>query len=463
MRRLFAQIFLWFAGALTLLLVVSYAVNNVWRTASPIKLVDRGPSSLYAALAVEAYERGGRGELDTALSRIEKLTGAKAYLVDRGGRELSGRTLPARVAEVARSVLREGAGERRFVGQKRFFARPTRGKGGARYVYVNVAPPQRGLLRVVLPEHAEKVLLVLAILLGALVCYLLARHLSAPISTLRRATQRLAEGDLSARVDTSARRRVAEIAELAHDFDRMAERVESLVGAQRELLQNVSHELRSPLARLRVALELARQRGGAGDEAKAAEALDRIERETERLDQLIGLLLTLSRLESRTETLARERVDIGALLREVVADARYELRGTRSIAIEVEHAKGADAEALVVRGAPSLLRSALENVVRNALRYTDDGTEVSVRVEDRGALHVCVRDHGPGVPEDELESIFAPFVRVSAARERDSGGAGLGLAVTRRAIEAHGGEVSARNARGGGLAVEIVLPRGALT
>lgn len=464
MRRLFVQIFVWFSLALTLLLLLSFTVNSIWRTASPIRLLDRGPSNFYAALGVEAYERGGRAELRTTLARIEQLTGAQAFIVDTQGRSLSGRAVPGEVAEATRSVLREGFGERRFHGSSRLFARPTHGKDGTRYVYVSVAPPQRGLLRVVLPRHAEWVLLALAILVGALVCYLLARHLSAPIGQLRLATHRLAEGDLSARVDPALRGRYTEISELAHDFDRMAERVESLVGAQRELLQNVSHELRSPLARLRLALELARQRGGVPPAAAGAKAsslgpaLDRIESETERLDQLIGELLTLSRLESGTQALAPEPIDLAAMLAEIAADARFE-DSERPIDLEIDQ-RCEGSRAPLVAGSPTLLRSAIENVVRNALRYAPPGQPVRLTLKDAddGSLRIRVRDQGPGVPDDELAQIFSPFVRTRAARARDGGGLGLGLAVAKRAIEAHGGTIGAQNASGGGLLVELSLP-----
>jgi len=302
--------------------------------------------------------------------------------------------------------------------------------------------------RVVLPRLAA-----LTVVVG-LFCFVLARHLSAPFAALRTATQRLAAGDLSARVGPEVARRRDEIGGLARDFDAMAQRLEQLVGAQRGLLRDVSHELRSPLARLEVALELARQRGG----EPAAEALDRIGRESRRLDELVGQLLSLARLESGAVEPEVAQVDIGRLLGDVVADARFEAEGNgRSVALFVE-------QPAVVRGAAELIRSALENVVRNAVVHAPPATEVAVALTVAPASGcgkaavIEVRDRGPGVPDEELDRLFEPFHRVSEARERSSGGVGLGLAITRRAVEWHGGTVTARNHPDGGLEVTIRLP-----
>jgi two-component system sensor histidine kinase CpxA len=302
--------------------------------------------------------------------------------------------------------------------------------------------------RIVLPRLAIVTLVV------GIFCFVLARHLSAPFGDLRTAAQLLAAGDLTARVGPPVARRRDEIGELARDFDAMAERLEQLVGAQRGLLRDVSHELRSPLARLEVALELARQRGGAG----AAEALERIGRESRRLDELVGQLLSLARLESRAVEPDRENIDLGRLLGEVVADARFEAETSgRTVALVV-------GQPATVAGATALLRSALENVVRNAIAHAPAGTGIDVSLAVTAAAGIgetaviTVRDRGPGVPEAELDRVFEPFHRVSEARERSSGGVGLGLAITRRAVEWHGGSVAATNHPDGGLEVTLRLP-----
>jgi len=244
----------------------------------------------------------------------------------------------------------------------------------------------------------------------------------------------------------------------------MATRVEALVSAQNRLLRDISHELRSPLARLSVALDLARKRAGAA----AAGDLDRIEREAKRLNELIGQLLTLSRRESDADRVWLEDVNLAALVRDVAADADFEAGGrNRSVAV-------AECDECETRGTESLLRSAVENVVRNAVFHTPEGTAVtiSLRCEQNGNEEsdggnrsgsrprqavIAVRDEGAGVPEDALKEIFRPFYSVDDSRTRETGGTGLGLAITERALRLHGGTVVATNVPGG-FVVELRLP-----
>ena len=288
----------------------------------------------------------------------------------------------------------------------------------------------------------------MALIVGVL-SFSLARYLSGPVGALRGATQRLRDGDLSARVGSPVDRRRDEIGELARDFDGMAERLEGLVGSQRRLLRDVSHELRSPLARLTVALQIARDRSG----PEAAGPLDRIEREAARLDELIGQLLLLERLEAGDRDADAIRFDLDGLVNDVVDDASFEASAAgREVAFE-------STDPCHLLGWPNLVRSALDNVIRNAIRHAPEGTVVDVVLcrEDAHSI-VTVRDRGPGVPEQQVESLFEPFTRVAEARERTSGGAGLGLAIARRAIEVHQGEVTARNHPEGGFEVAIRLP-----
>jgi two-component system sensor histidine kinase CpxA len=247
-------------------------------------------------------------------------------------------------------------------------------------------------------------------------------------------------------------RRRDELGELAQDFDFMAERVESLVSAQQRLLQDVSHELRSPLARLSVALELALRDAGPA----AAPALGRVGREAERLNELIGQLLTLVRLEGGAAP-QQVRIELSQLVAEIADDADFEATA------HDRRVRVAGCDVCEVVGVPELLRSAIENVLRNAVQHTAAGSavDVTLRRQISGAAPIAtleVRDHGPGVPEEALDAIFKPFYRVSDARERSSGGVGLGLAITARAIHLHGGVLRARNAPDGGLIVQIDLP-----
>ena len=285
---------------------------------------------------------------------------------------------------------------------------------------------------------------------GGIFCYLVSRYLTKPLNNLGEAAASIAEGRLETRVDPALTRRRDEIADLARNFDRMAERIETLIIGQRRLLADVSHELRSPLSRLLVALGLARQsiKQGAADEA--SENLERIAMEARRLDTLIGQLLALTRIDSGVNRGAPVRFDLTNLVQEVANDGDFEARAlNRSVVIR-------QADACTMVGFEELFRSAVENVARNAIRHTAEGTsvEISVQATNSGTL-LQVRDHGPGVPEGLLSDIFLPFRRVSNTQ---SEGAGLGLAIAERAVQVHKGHIRARNAPQGGLIVEIDLP-----
>jgi len=289
-----------------------------------------------------------------------------------------------------------------------------------------------------------------ALLASGLVCLALAAYLVAPVVRVREAVRRIADGDLNTRVVPALGGRRDEIADLARDVDRMAVRVQDSMLTQQQLLRDVSHELRSPLARMQVALELARQKtqGHAGPE------LERIGREADQLNALIGEVLTLARLEGGASRDLSRTVDLSGVLGVVATDARFEAQA-RGCTVEDSIPPG-----VTVRGDGELLHRAIENVVRNAVRHAPSGSAVKIELTDGAPRVIRIRDHGAGVPEDQLEKIFEPFARVSSARERDSGGYGLGLAIARRAVDLHGGRISARNAKGGGLEVEIELPSG---
>ncbi|MGA7506125.1 MAG: ATP-binding protein, partial [Candidatus Sulfotelmatobacter sp.] len=265
-------------------------------------------------------------------------------------------------------------------------------------------------------------------------------------------TQQLAAGDLTARAGNPKGH--DEIAGLVRDFDAMAERLETLVNAQSRLLNDISHELRSPLARLNVALGLARQRSG----PESAAMLERIELEAGRLNELIGRLLTLARLEDGEQRAPLTPVLLDEVVLSVAEDAEFEAQA-RHCHVHSQIPEGSWA----VRGDESLLHSAIENVVRNAIRYTREGSTVEISLDksqNSGTTEAVVRvtDCGEGVPHDALEKLFQPFYRLDDARGRQTGGVGLGLAITERAVRFHGGKVIASNRAQGGLMVEIHLP-----
>ena len=288
-------------------------------------------------------------------------------------------------------------------------------------------------------------LLLIALGIGTAICWWLARHISTPVAKLQAAVRTFAGGDLHARVDTQFCRRGDELGALARDMNQMAIRLQMQIASKEMLLRDISHELRSPLTRLRVAFGLAQR-----DDGRLGVQLERMERDIERLDTLIGETLQLSRLSGNELTFAREPVELADLVNDVVDDADFEA-GAAGKRISRSTADG-----LSALGNFELLRRAIDNVVRNAIRFTPVGgnVEVSIRTANGGAI-IAVRDHGPGVPEGDLNRIFDAFYRIPDCRDRETGSAGLGLAITARTMALHGGNARARNAPDGGLIVEL--------
>ena len=299
----------------------------------------------------------------------------------------------------------------------------------------------------------------ISIALGSslLVCVWLAWYLTRPIRTLRRASHQLASGNLDIRVADSMGTRRDEIADLGKDFDQMANHLQQLIGNQKQLLSDISHELRSPLARLQVAVGLAQKKAP----PELSTQLERIERESERLEDLVSQVLTLSRLEAGANSSnvyrREDYLTIESLLKELVGDCDFEANDQgKSVHFEARTSG-------MVEVNEELLRRALENVIRNAIRHTADGTEVLVRLMDdpKSNKHFLIEicDHGPGVKEELIDTLFEPFVRLQEARDRSSGGYGLGLAIAKRSVQFHQGSISARNREDGGLCVFISIER----
>src|SRR5262245_35171546 len=289
----------------------------------------------------------------------------------------------------------------------------------------------------------------LAFGVSVFICLMITRHITLPLFELRGAADRIAEGNLAARVPSQVRNRRDEIGQLGRDFDRMAERLEALVDGHKRLLGDVSHELRSPLSRLLVALGLARK-GGA---QATPQLLDRLALQANRRGNLIGQLLTLSRIQSGSHDIPASSIDLTNLVHEIVNDAAFEAQA------HGKHVGITASDECTVSAAEELLRSAIENVIRNAVRYTRPGSSVDVSIRrERQSAMIRVRDRGPGVPETMLSEIFLPFRRVPAAEGTPNEGSGLGLAIAYRAVAMTGGNIRAINAADGGLIVEIGLP-----
>jgi two-component system sensor histidine kinase CpxA len=411
-------------------------------------LENTGPQIL--AETVSAYQSGGEHGAFDYIEDLQRKEHVRAFVFDPTGHELAGRLPPPWVEDVRRGGMPR---HRRWIESllPPRILRQGLTVDGKRYTVVLETGPERGAFFG--PHDIPGLGILIAVISSGLVCYLLAWSMASPVTRLRRAAQNLAAGDLTARAGAPLRGRRDELAELMRDFDRMAERIEGLVESQSRLLKDVSHELRSPLARLSVALGLAQQKATPEIEI----SLNRIELEADRLNQMIQRLLTISRLESGTDGIHKTALSLRELVDHVARDAEYETAG-RNCRVTAE-----SADEFLVEGDPELLRSAIENVIRNATRYTAEGTVVEIRLERQTTpkgeeVVIRVLDSGPGVPSEALEKIFQPFYRLDDARNRQTGGAGLGLSIADRAVRLHGGQLRASNRPEGGLEVEIRIP-----
>jgi two-component system sensor histidine kinase CpxA len=447
MRSLFLRIFVsfWVAQALFVVLafVVAFALRPQRETAGWEALQTRILNQ-----SVEAYKTGGPDAVGRYLSSLQTSEHIRAFLFDDEGREITGARPPDFIQHFQKGQPQTRSGFLRSA-PARFLRQSSVNVNGQRFTLVMELPPRpQGLVG---PSSVPLLWIMVAVVSSGLVCFPLARYMTRPVVLLRTATQKLAAGDLSARAGAAGAKRKDEIGELLHDFDSMADRLETMAKAQSRLWGDISHELRSPLARLSVALELARQRSG--PEAKGV--LDRIELESGRLNELIGRLLTIARLESGEDGIEKTRVHLEELVGEIARDAEFEAQ-SRRCRVKFEYSDGVE-----VSGNASLLRSAIENVVRNAIRYTREGSDVEVTLSQdpvSGDAVLLIDDSGPGVPSDQLDKLFRPFYRLDDARGRQTGGVGLGLAIVERSMRLHGGTAKASNRREGGLRVELRLP-----
>jgi two-component system, OmpR family, sensor histidine kinase CpxA len=443
---IYTKILLWFwvvsIGAGTAVMIVADVGGFQPRASLWMSLA----TGVYARSAVDDYLQGGTPALARYMGEIESTHGIRATLLDPQDQDILGKGLDAKSAKLLR--------EARETGQNRF-------RGGT--VYTEAAPiwtPQ-GTFVLVAQVHPWQALenpailggsvlkLAVALLSAGFLCAILARHLAAPIRALQAAAQQIADGDLSVRAWPAIAPRNDELATLARDFDRMAQRIQGLLKKQQQLLGDISHELRSPLTRLNVSLELLRH--GESD------AIERMQTEIHRLDDLIGQILILTRLQVREGQKMVSVVNLRSIVEGIAEDVRLEGKNEgKSIVLSPP-------DDCWLQGDPALLRSCIENVVRNAIRYTEPQTEVTIalhRVEEGGApwARIVVSDHGLGVPQESLSRLFEPFYRVSEARDLRTGGSGLGLAIAQRVTRLYRGNITARNRESGGLEVEIGLP-----
>lgn len=427
MRSLFAKILLWFLATtlLTFLgaVVISALDFNPWQ--SPFgRLLE-----MQERAAQKAWETGGAPALQEFERRFRGSSDMSAILTDARGRDLlTGKDYSASLHHTRPPQL---------------FSRPGNGmiphrSADGKYNLILIIPGPRFGTWIISPQAIYELAVVI------LLCYALALSLTSPLRKLQKTLERFGRGDLSARTRS---KRKDELGQLSRTFDQMAERIQTLLAAERRLLLDISHEIRSPLARLGVVVELARNT----DDVEAS--LNRIQKEADRLNDLVGQLLQVTRAEGDPGQLRHESIRLDELLETIVEDCAIEAQA-RNCELHLP-----ETPSIEVAGDPELLRRAAENIIRNAIRYSPAGMPVDIELTDHGATaQIRVRDYGPGVPPEALDRIFDPFYRVDSDRSRTGGGVGLGLAIARRAVELHSGRLHASNANPG-LLVDIEIPK----
>jgi len=445
-RRLFWKIFLPFWAAQAVLLGALYLRLHYRITSEHPWWIqpERREMPVLANLAATTFERQGQAGLATLLDNLSLPRRSQFWLVDSEGRELSGRAIPPQVVQDAAAAEKTEGLHRSYEAN---VLAATAATSQGKYVLIAELVP---------PPLSERVpgdilwTLKLGTIFSAIICFLIAHYLTKPIERLRDATNQLARGNLDIRAGENLGSRSDEIADLVRDFDSMAGELRKQIKSERSLLSGVSHELRSPIARMRLALTLARRAA----DSEREEMLDRIEQDTIQLDSMLEQILTVARMESGQIKPKFETLSLSELVDDVLHDAKFEATG-KNIAI---HYDGVDN--VQMNGDPGMLRSAIENVVRNAIFYTGQGGKIEVKLTTEGRnAYLSVIDNGPGVPPDKVMYIFEPFYRADDSRGSATGGMGLGLAIVHNAVEMHkGAGIMARNVEPHGFEIMFRFP-----
>jgi signal transduction histidine kinase len=428
MRTLYLRIFIALLVTFVLSLLTVFWISDRVMQATMGEFF-AGSMNLELQQARRIYEEGGPQQLAAYLNEVDGALRGQRFLTDSNGTDLVSGTDLSAMSHVETDFL----GMPREVNGR---VGITKASSDSRYRLIAIAPPPLSLRRFV------PYFLLVSVAIG-LVGFGLAVGIVSPLRRVGLVVDRFGRGHLSARVRSE---RKDEIGNLARSFNSMADRIETLLLAERKLLQDISHELRSPLARLSFAAELMKN---APDPEAAA---NRMKREISRLTRLVGALLEVTSAEGDPSSRKTQRFAFARVVNETVMDCSFEAEARGS-----KIARDCCSSA-TVEGDPELLRRALENVLRNAIRYAPSGSAIDLRVGDLGdRVQIVIRDHGPGVPEDMLQRIFDPFVRLNESRDTATEAVGLGLAIARRAVVLHQGEITAENACPG-LRVTMLIP-----
>lgn len=454
MRSLLLRIFLSF----WLIIIVTVSTAGVAgflyaeRMRDAIENFEIGDTLLDASAALDA---GGREGLADWVRDNQKSRTIAIFVLDERGHDILDRRVPF---GLTRAFRRHREHPRMHILDDRDPGNLRRSRPHPQLVaadgsvYTFFVAPSRASHSVWTTADARWLLFVIALLVSGIVSYFLATAISGPVRKLRNATVALADGDLDVRVAESVGKRRDEFGMLGRDFDSMAENLQQAATRQTELSRNISHELRSPLARIRVAVELAKQKNGDMPE------FERLDHEAERLDALIGQILSYTKLHTSPDTNPAP-IEIDELIHEVVENVNYECKADGIDGVSVVAQIDASP---VTLGHADAMTSAIENIVRNAVHHSPPDSEVKIYLsQDKEHVLIDVRDSGPGVDEGDLQRLFEPFFRTrESAESKDVRGTGLGLAIAERAVAVNGGTISARNHPDGGLLVRILLPLG---
>lgn len=450
-RNLFIKIFLWFWLGFLLINLVFLLVSLATQTEIAPTRSRAMTVKIEAFAAAQIFESGGVSALKNYFEKTENETEIRAFLIDEKGFDLTGKPFPEEIKKILPNASEINKVESESIKFTTFSAVKIVSENDRTYIFANEMPRFAFLPMMAAKPFIRFWRFPLTLFISGLICFLLARYLTKPIIELSRATRQFADGNLNVRVSEQFAKRRDEFADLSRDFDSMAVQIESNIESQKRLLSDISHELRSPLTRLNIALSLARE--SINDRKELQESHDIIELEAGRIDRLIEQLLTLTKFENLKEKADFTDVNLSELLEIIASDAEFEAKAKNRDVKLFENPE------IIVKGNRRLLQSAVENIVRNAIRHTAENTavEINLKKTEENAL-ISVKDYGLGIPENELSRIFRPFYRVEKARERETGGTGLGLSIAERAVTLHRGKISASNSENGGLIITIILP-----
>lgn len=460
LNSIFGRLFLWFWLTTLVMIICTALIMRQLIKGEELQTIPKGEQQFLESVASEIQQRlDGKPEhhrkINRVLSIIGENTGENLVLLNKTTEQLfyDGPRIPFPFQQRFKNLSQADSAYGFMMGNRVFFGPANVSFNNQQYALFKGKRALFPMLR-----HQGEWLILVALTVSGLLCLFLAWSFTRPIKELRDAAQKMAQGNLQAGTSQIIRRR-DEIGELGEDFQTMAVKVNELLDHQKRLLADISHELRSPLARLQLAIGIAQQNlenttalTASSDGSKIHfQVLERIEKEAVQIDNMIARVLQLSRLESNTQDIIRHKVIFPSFISNVMLDGQYEAQSLGKCLVQ-EHCPGTE---IIVE--PTLLASAIENVLRNGIRYAKTTINVHSKVQDQ-YLIIEISDDGCGVPENDLDKLFTPFYRVSLARNRESGGTGLGLAIAIQAISAHNGDIRAFNNNKGGLSVEIKLP-----